>query len=109
MSFNIDPEQAIPIVAIFLFIDAALLGFPLLSDLVRGAIVANLLLAVILVAALIAGGVGLLKRRSWAWYLALAVTVVHLLLFFGLLTLIFDGLLIFLLVQASVRSRFGVR
>ena len=108
-SFNIDPEQAIPIVAVFLFIDAAWIGFPLLSALINGVVFANLLLGALLVAGLITGGVGLLKGRSWAWYLALAVAVLHLLLAFDLLKLVFDGLVIFLLAQASVCSRFGVR
>ena len=32
MAYDIDPDQSTSIVAIFLFIDAAFLGFPLLSS-----------------------------------------------------------------------------
>ncbi len=109
MPYNIDPEQSVSIVAIFLFIDAALIGFPLLGALFSGAVIADLFLGVALVAGMIAAGVNLLKGRRWAWYLAVALAGLHLLLFFGLLALIFDGLLIFLLVQPGLRSRFGVR
>jgi hypothetical protein len=36
MAYNIDPDQSVSIVAIFLFIDAAFLGFPLLSSMMNG-------------------------------------------------------------------------
>ena len=37
MAYDIDPDQSVSIVAIFLFIDAAFLGFPLLSFMINGA------------------------------------------------------------------------
>ena len=36
MAYDIDPDQSVSIVAIFLFIDAAFLGFPLLSSMING-------------------------------------------------------------------------
>ena len=36
MAFDVDPDQAVSIVAIFLFIDAAFVGFPLLAIMVDG-------------------------------------------------------------------------
>lgn len=35
-SYDFDPEQSVSIVAIFMFIDRAFTGFPLLGSLVRG-------------------------------------------------------------------------
>jgi hypothetical protein len=110
MPFNIDPEQSVSIVAIFLFIDAALIGFPLLSSLIGGSALNPL--GVALIAGLIAAGVGLLKHRQWGWYVAVGVLGLKLLFDLAaivLLALIFDGLAMFLLVQPGLRSRFGVR
>ncbi|HEX9343594.1 MAG TPA: hypothetical protein VF995_08285 [Actinomycetota bacterium] len=110
MPFNIDPEQSVSIVAVFLFIDAALIGFPLLSALIGGGGAAPL--GLVLLAGLIAAGVGILKGRQWAWYLAVGVVGLKLLFDLAgivLLALIFDGLAMFLLVQPGLRSRFGVR
>jgi hypothetical protein len=109
-SYDIDPEQSVSIVAIFLFIDAAFTGFPLVSSLVRGG--AFPLLAVALVAALVAGGVGLLKRQRWGWYVSIAAIAFRALLDligFSLLGLLIDALVIFLLTRPSLRARFGVR
>jgi hypothetical protein len=36
MAYDIDPDQSTSIVAIFLFIDAAFLGFPLLANMING-------------------------------------------------------------------------
>jgi len=110
MPFNIDPEQSVSIIAIFLFIDAALIGFPLLSSLFGGSSLPLLWVAVL--AGLIAAGVGILKGRHWAWYLAVGVMGLKLLFDLSgliLLALVFDGLVMFLLVQPALRSRFGVR
>lgn len=109
-SYDIDPEQAVSIVAIFLFIDAAFTGFPLLSSLVRGG--AFPLLGVALVAALIAGGVGLLKGQRWGWYVSMGAICFRALLdlvYLSLLGLLIDALVIFLLTRPSLRARFGVR
>jgi hypothetical protein len=109
-SYDIDPEQSVSIVAIFLFIDAALTGFPLLGILVRGGFPS--LLYVALVAALIAGGVGLLKARRWGWYVSMGAVCLNALLdLLGLriLGLLIDALVIFLLTRPSLRARFRVR
>jgi hypothetical protein len=113
-SYDVDPDQSVSIAAIFLFIDAALIGFPLLGRLLSslGSPDAPLLFLLALVAALIAGGVGLLKGRRWGWYVAAVAVGLRALLdlfTFSLLGLLFDGLVIFLLTRPAVRTRFGVR
>jgi hypothetical protein len=112
-SFQLDPEQSVSIVAILLFIDAAFVGFPVLQALVTGSAGGGpLLFFLVLVAALIAGGVGLLRGERWGWYAALGATAVLALLHLSalsLLALLFDGLILFLLTRPEVRGRFGVR
>jgi lysylphosphatidylglycerol synthetase-like protein (DUF2156 family) len=110
MAYNIDPDQSVSIVAIFLFIDAAFLGFPLLSSMINGGSLPILL--VLVVAGLIAAGVGLLQGRQWGWYLAIVVvglTVVLDLLRGNLIGLLIDALIIFLLTRPATRAKFGVR
>ena len=110
MAYDIDPEQSVSIVAIFLFIDAAFLGFPLLSSMMNGSGLP--LVLVLLVAGLIAAGVGLLQGRRWGWYLAMVViglSAVFDLLRGNLLGLLIDALIIFLLTRPATRARFGVR
>jgi hypothetical protein len=110
MAYDIDPDQSVSIVAIFLFIDAAFLGFPLLSSMINGSSLPILL--VLVVAGLIAAGVGLLQGRRWGWYLAIVVvglTVVLDLLRGNLIGLLIDALIIFLLTRPSTRAKFGVR
>ena len=110
MAYNIDPDQSVSIVAIFLFIDAAFVGFPLLSNLVNGS--GLLVIPLVLVIGLIAAGVGLLQGRQWGWYLAIVVvglTVVLDLLRGNLLGLLIDALIIFLLTRPATRAKFGVR
>jgi hypothetical protein len=107
MAYDIDPEQSVSIVAIFLFLDAAFIGFPVLQDIVGGGVPP--LIPVLLVAGLIAAGVGLLQGRQWAWWLAMVVVVLSALLFFSLFGLLIDALVIFLLTRPSTRARFGVR
>jgi hypothetical protein len=110
MAYDIDPDQSVSIVAIFLFIDAAFLGFPLLSNMINGGTLPILL--ILLVAGLIAAGVGLLQGRRWGWYLAMVViglSVVRDLLLANLLGLVIDALIIFLLTRPSTRAKFGVR
>jgi hypothetical protein len=112
-SFQVDPEQSVSIVAILLFIDAAFLGFPLLQSLVSGSVGGGpLLIYLVLVAGLIAGGVGLLRGERWGWYAALGATAVLALIHLSalsLLALLFDALILFLLTRPEVRGRFGVR
>ena len=110
MAYDIDPDQSVSIVAIFLFIDAAFLGFPLLSSMMNG--LGFPLVLVLLVAGLIAAGVGLLQGRQWGWYLALVVVGVSALLALlggNLLGLLIDALIIFLLTRPATRAKFGVR
>ena len=110
MAYDIDPDQSVSIVAIFLFIDAAFLGFPLLSSMMNG--LGFPLVLVLLVAGLIAAGVGLLQGRRWGWYLAMVVvglTVVLDLLRGNLIGLLIDALIIFLLTRPATRAKFGVR
>ena len=110
MAYDIDPDQATSIVAIFLFIDAAFVGFPLLSNLVNGS--GLLVIPLLLFVGLIAAGVGLLQGRRWGWYLAVAVVGLSALLAlasFNLLGLVIDALILFLLTRPSTRAKFGVR
>jgi hypothetical protein len=110
MAYDIDPEQSVSIVAIFLFLDAAFIGFPLLSGMIGGGVPP--LIPVLLVAGLITAGVGLLQGRPWAWWLAMVVIGISALLnLLGgrLLGLLIDALVIFLLTRPSTRARFGVR
>jgi hypothetical protein len=110
MAYDIDPEQSVSIVAIFLFVDAAFIGFPVLQDLVGGG--APALIPLLLVVGLIAAGIGLLQGRQWAWWLAMTVIGLSLLLdllAFNPIGLLIDALVIFLLTRPSTRARFGVR
>ena len=110
MAYDIDPDQSVSIVAIFLFIDAAFLGFPLLSNMINGTVFP--LVPLLLVVGLIAAGVGLLQGRQWGWYLALVVVGVSALLALvggNLLGLLIDALIIFLLTRPATRAKFGVR
>ena len=110
MAYDIDPDQSASIVAIFLFIDAAFLGFPVLSTMLNGG--AFPVVALALIAGLIAAGVGLLQGRRWGWYLAMVMitlSVVLDLLRGNLLGLVIDALIIFLLTRPATRAKFGVR
>ena len=110
MAYDIDPDQSVSIVAIFLFIDAVFLGFPLLSSMMNG--FGFPLVLVLLVAGLIAAGVGLLQGRQWGWYLAMVVVGLSVLLDLlrgNLLGLLIDALILFLLTRPSTRAKFGVR
>jgi hypothetical protein len=110
MAYDIDPDQSVTIVAIFLFIDAAFLGFPVLSAMLNGG--AFPAVAVVLIAGLIAAGVGLLQGRRWGWYLAMVVVVLSVLLDLlrgNLLGILIDALIIFLLTRPATRAKFGVR
>jgi hypothetical protein len=110
MAYDIDPDQSVSIVAIFLFIDAVFLGFPVLSSMMNG--LGFPLVLVLLVAGLIAAGVGLLQGRQWGWYLAMVVvglSALRDLLRPNLLGLLIDVLIIFLLTRPATRAKFGVR
>jgi len=113
MAYDIDPDQSVSIVAIFLFIDAAFLGFPLMSSMMNG--LGFPLVLALLVAGLIAAGVGLLQGRRWGWYLSVAMVGLSILFALvgylgrGLFGLLIDALIIFLLTRPATRARFGVR
>ena len=110
MAYDIDPDQSTSIVAIFLFIDAAFLGFPVLSTMLNGG--AFPVVALLLVAGLIAAGVGLLQGRRWGWYLAMVMiglSIVRDIYVVNLLALVIDALIIFLLTRPATRAKFGVR
>ena len=110
MAYDIDPDQSVSIVAIFLFIDAAFLGFPLLSGMLNGGVFP--VVPVLLVAGLIAAGVGLLQGRQWGWYLAMVMIVLSVVLDLSrlsLLGLLIDALILFLLTRPATRAKFGVR
>ena len=110
MAYDIDPDQSSSIVAIFLFIDAAFLGFPVLSTMLNGG--ALPVVALLLVAGLIAAGVGLLQGRRWGWYLAMVMIGLSVVLDIyrgNLLGLVIDALIIFLLTRPAIRAKFGVR
>jgi len=110
MAYDIDPDQSTSIVAIFLFIDAAFLGFPVLSTMLNGG--AFPVVALVLIAGLIAAGVGLLQGRRWGWYLAMVMiglSVVRDIYVGNLLGLLIDALIIFLLTRPATRAKFGVR
>ena len=112
MAYDIDPDQSTSIVAIFLFIDAAFLGFPVLSTMLNGGTLSAVAPLLVLVAGLIAAGVGLLQGRRWGWYLAMVVVVLTVLLDLlrgNLLGLLIDALIIFLLTRPATRAKFGVR
>ena len=110
MAYDIDPDQSVSIVAIFLFIDAAFLGFPVLSTMLNGG--ALPVVGLVLVAGLIAAGVGLLQGRRWGWYLAMVMiglSIVRDIYVGNLLGLLIDALIIFLLTRPATRAKFGVR
>src|SRR5918996_4416702 len=108
MAYDIDPEQSVSIVAIFLFIDAAFVGFPLLSSIINGGVFP--IVPLVLVVGLIAAAVGLLQGRQWGWYLAVVVVGLSILIDLvsgNLIGLLIDALIIFLLTRASTRAKFG--
>lgn len=63
----------------------------------------------LMAAGMIGVGVGLLKWQRWAWPLALCLLVLDATLVGGILRLLIDVGLLFLLVRPQVRSRFGMR
>jgi hypothetical protein len=109
-----DPDQAVSIVAILFFVGAAFLLLPLLSAL--GNITPILLFLLLVGAAQVAAGVGLLQTKRWAWPLAVAAGcltgALGLVRFLasplgGLFDLLFAGIALYLLFRPAVRERFG--
>jgi uncharacterized membrane protein (DUF2068 family) len=116
-SRDIDPEQAVSIAAILLFINAAFTGLPALQVLTNAPLSGlSLLVSLLLAAGMVTAGVGLLQGRRWGWYLGVVVAgllaVYDLLRIFslnGLISLFFDVVILWFLAQPRVRARFGVR
>jgi hypothetical protein len=107
MAYDIDPDQSTSIVAIFLFIDAAFLGFPVLSAMLNGGTLSAVAPLLVLVAGLIAAGVGLLQGRRWGWYLAMVMIGLSIVRDIYVVNLL--ALIIFLLTRPATRAKFGVR
>ena len=63
----------------------------------------------ILGVAMVAVCFGLLKKRRWAWTLALTVVIADAVIIGGLLRLLIDVGLALVLFQPAVRHRFGMR
>lgn len=104
-----DPDQAVSIAAILFFIRAAFDGAYQLGPLFNGEI---LLLPLLIIAGYVAAGAGLLKSQRWAWPLAVAMAGLSALISLmslpaGVIRLLFDALLLYLLFRPAVRERFG--
>jgi uncharacterized membrane protein len=115
-----DPDQAVSWAAVLIFIGAIWPVAALLQDLFAGtASFTNLfyLLFFASVVGQIVGAAFLLKQRRWAWPLTVAAVGVGALFdllrlplqpFNGLFSLLFAGLVLYLLFRPAVRERFGV-
>jgi hypothetical protein len=104
-----DPDQAVSIAAILFFIRAAFDGVEQLGVLFRGGVA---ILPLLLIVGSVAAGAGLLKGLRWAWPLGVAMAVLSglfnlLALPLGLLSLVFDVFIVYLLFRPAVRERFG--
>ena len=116
-SRDIDPEQAVSIAAILLFLNAAFTALPALQAFTNVPLAGPALFtSLVLAAGMVAAGVGLLQGRRWGWYLGVVVAgllgVFDLLRIFslsGLISLFFDAVILWFLIQPRVRARFGVR
>jgi uncharacterized membrane protein (DUF2068 family) len=115
-SRDIDPEQAVSIAAILLFLNAAFTGLPALQAFTNVPLAGPVLFtSLVLAAGMVAAGVGLLQGRRWGWYLGvvaglLAVfDVLRIFSLSGLISLFFDAVILWFLIQPRVRARFGVR
>jgi hypothetical protein len=112
-----DPDQAVSWAAILLFLNSAFDGVRLLVALFNDArVVATLggVLLILILVGKVAGGVGLLRQKRWAWPVAIAATGLSLLLdVLGLPATIFSvliyALILYLLFRPAVRERFGQR
>jgi hypothetical protein len=102
-------DRLVGIVVVVFILKAAGVLLLLASATFRETSGRGLPVAVLLLAALVAAAIGLLKRQRWAWPLALAVLVVDAVLIPGVLRWLIDFGLALVLVRPQVRARFGIR
>jgi len=103
-----DPQRSVTIAAIVFFLKAV--GFIVAIVLALGDTLSlgARIVPPLLAAGTIGAGVGLLLWKRWAWLLALCVLIADAALVGGILRLLIDLGLLFLLVRPQVRSRFGM-
>jgi len=113
-----DPDQAVSWAAVLIFIGAIWPVAALLQDLFSGSVAFTNLFYLLFfgsVVGQVVGGAFLLKQRRWAWPLTVAAVGVGVLFDLlglpglnALFSLLFAGLVLYLLFRPAVRERFGV-
>jgi lysylphosphatidylglycerol synthetase-like protein (DUF2156 family) len=102
-------DRLVRIVVVVFFLKAAGFLLLLLSASFRTVSGRSVAVALVLAAALVVVGIGLLQGRRWAWPLALVVLVVDALLVESVLRWLIDLGLALVLSRPQVRARFGIR
>jgi len=102
-------DRLVRIVVIVFFVKAAGFALLLLASPLRPVQTRSLVVGLLLAAALVGTGVGLLQRRRWAWPLAIAVLFFDAALVASVLRWLVDVGLALVLIQPRVRSGFGLR
>jgi hypothetical protein len=105
----IDPERSITITALVFFLKAVGFVVAIALAVAEARALRGLIVPSLLAVATAAAGLGLLQRRRWAWLLALCVLIVDVTVVGGILRMLIDLGLVFLLVRPQVRARFGMR
>jgi uncharacterized membrane protein len=113
-----DPDQAVSWAAVLIFIGAIWPVAALLQDLFSGSVAFTDLFYLLFFGSVVGQVVGaafLLKQRRWAWPLTVAAVGVGVLFDLlglpglnALFSLLFAGLVLYLLFRPAVRERFGV-
>jgi uncharacterized membrane protein len=113
-----DPDQAVSWAAVLIFVGAIWPAAALLQDLFSGSIAFTNLFYLLFFGAVVGsvvGGAFLLKQRRWAWPLTVVSVGVGVLFDLlglpglnALFSLLFAGLVLYLLFRPAVRERFGV-
>jgi uncharacterized membrane protein len=113
-----DPDQAVSWAAVLIFIGAIWPVAALLQDLFSGSVAFTNLFYLLFFGSVVGQVVGaafLLKQRRWAWPLTVAAVGVGVLFDLlglpglnALFSLLFAGLVLYLLFRPAVRERFGV-